>query len=509
MIEAFVDGVGEGFEDGLLLEGEADEGDEVGEAAGLGVAFDFVRGGSGKGVPEVVLGPCGMLFAELGFQFLEHGFGEALGVGTAIEDLEGGDFGLMLLDVVAEGLGEGGGLVPGGGAEALFDDFIDDGSGDGLFALLFHLGEEVAEGGVVEWGAGGGDEGCLSFDESFLAEFLGLGSFDAGGVFCDCVGIEGLQQSGGHLAEGMAAAGGGDFLLLGGGEFAVESGEATGEGGEGVFVTFSEGDAEHEGGEGDGGLAFERAGLGLVAFADADGIDDDEVGFGAGVGTGDGLEIGGGEHAGAAAFHLFEVDAAADIAEEEEALEGFDVGACGDHVDGDGDAELRGGAEFGDEVLTFGGFAGGGVLGLVGDFLAEVGAFGEDLPDEVDDVFGVAVVFGEDEGFGDEGAAGEEVGEEGVFECGEDGADLGRDDDAAVEFFGGEGEVIVEPFPAEAACFFVAAVDVEALFHVVAGLGDAGSDAIDLVTDIDAIGDGAFVAVFHDEVLIEEADGLL
>ena len=220
------------------------------------------------------------------------------------------------------------------------------------------------------------------------------------------------------------------------------------------------------------------------------------------------MQIGGGEHAGAAAFHLLEVDAAAHVAEEEEALEGFDVGAGGDHVHGDGDAELRGGAEFGDEVLTFGGFAGGGVLGLVGDLLAEVGAFAEDLPDEVDDVFGVAVVFGEDERFGDEGAAGEQLGEEGIAICGEHGADLRGDDDAAVEFLCGEGEVIVEPFPAEAACFFVAAVDVEALFDLVAGLGDAGSDAIDLVADVDAIGDGAFVAVFHDEVLIEEADGL-
>ena len=49
MLEAFVDGVGEGFEDGLLLQGEADEGDEIGEAAGLGAAFDLFRGGGGEG----------------------------------------------------------------------------------------------------------------------------------------------------------------------------------------------------------------------------------------------------------------------------------------------------------------------------------------------------------------------------------------------------------------------------------------------------------------------------
>jgi hypothetical protein len=55
----------------------------------------------------------------------------------------------------------------------------------------------------------------------------------------------------------------------------------------------------------------------------------------------------------------------------------------------------------------------------------------------------------------------------------------------------------------------VPTVHVEAFLHLVAGLGDAGADAIDLVADIHAIGDGALVAVFHDEVLAEEADGLL
>ena len=66
-----------------------------------------------------------------------------------------------------------------------------------------------------------------------------------------------------------------------------------------------------------GGLALERAGVGLVALADADGIDDDEVGLGARVGAADGLQIGGREHARAAALHLLEVDAAAHVAQED------------------------------------------------------------------------------------------------------------------------------------------------------------------------------------------------
>ena len=54
-----------------------------------------------------------------------------------------------------------------------------------------------------------------------------------------------------------------------------------------------------------------------------------------------------------------------------------------------------------------------------------------------------------------------------------------------------------------------APVHVEALLDLAALLGDLRLDAIDVVADVDAIGDGALVVVFHHEVLIEEADGLL
>ena len=75
------------------------------------------------------------------------------------------------------------------------------------------------------------------------------------------------------------------------------------------------------------------------------------------------------EHAGAAAFHLLEVDAAADVAQEEQAFQRLDVGAGGDHVHGDGDAELRRGAELLDQRLGLFVALGLGVVGLVGDLL--------------------------------------------------------------------------------------------------------------------------------------------
>jgi hypothetical protein len=89
-----------------------------------------------------------------------------------------------------------------------------------------------------------------------------------------------------------------------------------------------------------------------------------------------------------------------------------------------------------------------------------------------------------------------------------DGADLIFHYDRAVEFLGAVGEVVVEFFPAKFSRFFVTLVDEEAFFDEAALFGDLGADAVNVVAYIDAIGDGAFVRVFADEVLIKEADGL-
>ena len=86
----------------MLFQREADQGDKVGEAAGLGAAFDLAGRGGGEGVPEAVFGPGGVVFAQFLFQFLEHRLGEALLVGAAVKNLQRGDFGFVLLDVIAE-----------------------------------------------------------------------------------------------------------------------------------------------------------------------------------------------------------------------------------------------------------------------------------------------------------------------------------------------------------------------------------------------------------------------
>ena len=71
--------------------------------------------------------------------------------------------------------------------------------------------------------------------------------------------------------------------------------------------------------EGDGGLTLQRAAFGLVALAHTDGVHDDEVRLGLGFLARDGLKVGGGKHAGAAAPHLLEVNAGAHVAQEEQA----------------------------------------------------------------------------------------------------------------------------------------------------------------------------------------------
>ena len=250
------------------------------------------------------------------------------------------------------------------------------------------------------------------------------------------------------MGDGLAARDLGYLATLGGIKFAVETCKPAGQGGEGVGIAFAEGDAEEEFIKLDGGLLLQRAGIGLVTLAHAHGVHDDEMGLHPGVRAADGLQIRGGEDAGAATFHLLEIDAAADIAQEEEAFERLDVRAGGDHVHGNGNAELRRGAEFLDEVLGLGWFAGGRVLGLVGDFFAEIIAPAKDLAANVDDVLGVGIVLGEDEGLGNECAAWKEFGEQGIFERLKHGADLGRHNDGAVQFGRGIGEVFVELLPA-------------------------------------------------------------
>ena len=210
------------------------------------------------------------------------------------------------------------------------------------------------------------------------------------------------------------------------------------------------------------------------------------------------------EGARAAAFHLLEVALRLHIAQEEEALERFDVRAGGDHVHRDGDARMVFVAELGEDGFRV-------LLVLVGDLLAERVALAEFLADDLDDVVGVGIGLGEDERLGHfvgavRGGALGENGRQLVAEGADDGADLRGIDDLAVKFLGGVGLVLVLLLPAfgtgELFTFFH-----EALEDFAAAGADLGFDDVDFALHIDAIGHGILVGVFRDDVLPEERVG--
>src|SRR5260370_4325941 len=185
------------------------------------------------------------------------------------------------------------------------------------------------------------------------------------------------------------------------------------------------------------------------AFADAYGVDDDEMCFGAGVRR-HGAKIIGLDDTGAAALHLFKKVAALDGAKEKDAFNWAYVGSGSDHVHGHGDAGiitvsegrevgLRGGArtfvaDFFDFRAVFEFFLvhDAGNTAHVGDFLRELVAFAEFFAKDLHDVFGVAVILGKNESLGVFGAAGEDFGGEGFLEGLDDGADLVSGDYVAV-----------------------------------------------------------------------------
>ena len=88
-------------------------------------------------------------------------------------------------------------------------------------------------------------------------------------------------------------------------------------------------------------------------------------------------------------------------------------------------------------------------------------------------------------------------------------ADLVLGDHVAVELVGIILKVVVELLPALLARLAIALVDVEAGVDLGALRGDLSLDAIDVVIDVDTVGDRPFVVVLHHQVLIEKTEGLL
>ena len=251
-----------------------------------------------------------------------------------------------------------------------------------------------------------------------------------------------------------------------------------------------------------GWLAVEWLGGRLVFLADAHGIDDDEVRLVLGVGR-DALQHVGIDHPATTPLHLLEVGQRPDVPHEDQAFERLHVGSRGDHVHGDGDTREIRVAELGQEFVGL----------LAGafrrDLLAEVVPLAEFLPNDPHDVLGVQIGLGEDERFGNLGAAGKDL-RQLVLERADDQANLILGHHVPVKLVGGVGQVVVEflvflPLVRRSRCGTKMPGSSSELGPV---LGDLRFDAVHVVADIDAIDHGLFVGIVLHQVAVEEADGL-
>ena len=204
-------------------------------------------------------------------------------------------------------------------------------------------------------------------------------------------------------------------------------------------------------------------------------------------------------HARAASLHLLEIVAALHVAHEEEAFERLNVRAGGDHVHRHGDARVVVVAELRkDRLWVF--------SGLIGDLLAEIIPLPEFFPNDLDDVVGVAIGLGKNQRLRRFLAPGENLGKF-LAESADDGADLVRVDDVAVELLRRVGLILILALPALLAgkplalLHLLLSADLGALFcHF-------GFDDVDLVADVHAVGDRLLMAVLAHYILAEKAEG--
>ena len=124
-------------------------------------------------------------------------------------------------------------------------------------------------------------------------------------------------------------------------------------------------------------------------------------------------------------------------------------------------------------------------------------------------LFGVVVVFGKDQGLGQLLPLGEHVRLPAVAQGAHHGADLVGRLHGAVQLFGLVFKVVVQLPGGLAAGGFVLRFQPKAFVYLGAAFAHFGFDAVHVVVDVHAIGHGLGVAVFHDQVLVEEAKGLL
>ena len=111
-----------------------------------------------------------MVVAQFLLQFLQHCFGQALLVRSAVQNLERGDFGFVLFNAIAERFQQPHRPIPRRHIEALAQNRVHGHGVDGLLGVLLGLRQHVTQRGEIERCAG--FIGQRLAVEQILPEFL-------------------------------------------------------------------------------------------------------------------------------------------------------------------------------------------------------------------------------------------------------------------------------------------------------------------------------------------------
>ena len=206
------------------------------------------------------------------------------------------------------------------------------------------------------------------------------------------------------------------------------------------------------------------------------------------------------EGAGASTLHLLKIILAADIAHEDQTLDGLHVRPGGDHVNGNGNTGIIIVAEGAENSLR--------TIRLTGDLLAEFIALAKLLPDDLNDIIRMAVGLGKDQRLGHFAAMREKLREQVVPERSDHGADLAGIHNVPIQLCCGIDQVLVHLLPALGASQAVPVLDLLLQDHR-AVFRNIGLNEEDVLTDIDPIDNGLLSRIFADHVLVEKGKGAL
>ena len=319
--------------------------------------------------------------------------------------------------------------------------------------------------------------------------------------FNDFIRVVGVQKAVRQGMNGLSAGQARELLPLFFRYLPFQAGEAACQRGIGIFIGLSHQHRLEEVFQGNRFLSFKGPAVGLDGTADAHGIDNNKSGFSGMDRRGDFFEVVISQGPGPPALHLLKVVSGSDIPHEEQAFEGLDVRAGGDHVNGDGNPRRVIIAKRGQDGFWV-------FVCLVGHFFTKCVSLIKFFTHDVDDIVGVAVGLRKNEGFGDFLAAGEHFRQ--LFTKGFNHvSDLTGIDHVPIQIGAAVGHFLVELLPP----FF--AGQTVPFIHPLPGSqfaalpGNLCFYQVGVKPDIDPVGYCLFMPVFADHVFIKEPEGPL